>query len=183
MKTYNVITSLLISLLFVSCSSPINLDTLEETSNLVSFKKKGINIQYRAVKKLNFYEFNNHSMTFIIYQLNDINNFNLLMKEPKEREKLMSGRKFDNTVISFEQFFIIPNKKGVITIDRVKGAKWVVLLAGYYNFNTKEDVYIAFQSLIKEKHWYDFDTENIEYKALDIKVLFNQNKLQAEVVE
>lgn len=183
MKTYKVIIILIILQFLVSCSAPIKLDTLEKTSNLVAFKKDGINIDYKTVEKLNFYELNSHTLHFIIYQLDNVNNFNLLMKEPKELGKLMQGIKFDNTVLSFEQFYIVPNSKGLITIDRVKGAKWIVLLAGYYNLHTKKDSYLAFQSEIKEKSWYDFSKGSIEYKALDVKVLFNQNKLQVEVFE
>lgn len=183
MKTYKIIIILFILQFFVSCSAPQKLDTLKETSNLVSFKKDGINIHYKTVEKLNFHDLRSHTLNFIIYQLDNINNFNLLMKEPKEIGRLMQGIKFDNTVLSFEQFYTIPSSKGVITIDRVKGAKWIVLLAGYYNFYTKKDIYLAFQSEIKEKSWYDFSKDSIEYKALDVKVLFNQNKVQVEVVE
>ena len=183
MKICKVIIIIFISLFFVSCSNSEKLTTLEKISNLVSFKKDAINIQYKSVNELNFYESNIHSLVFTIYQLNDINNFNLLIKEPKELGKLMSGIKFDSTVLSFEQFHITPNNKDVITIDRVKGAKWIVLLAGYYDYDRKEDVYIPFQSKVKEKSWYDFSGDNIEYNVLDVNVLFDKNKLIAEVLE
>jgi len=78
-KLLKFLTCTTICLLLISCS---NKDVSKiENNNYVPYKKDGINIQYSSVPKLNFYDSSEHRLVFTIYQLKDINNFNILMKE------------------------------------------------------------------------------------------------------
>ena len=183
MRISKIIIFFFISMFFVSCESK-NMSKIEEVSNYVSYKENGINIRYNAVPELNFYDSNKHRLVFTVYQLNDINNFKLLIKEEEELQKLIIGTKFDSTVLFFDTFSIMPNKSSLIKLDRVKGTKWVVLLAGYFDFNKKEDIYAIYQLSLVEDKWYSFLLKDkIEYNVLDLEILFEKNKFISKVAE
>jgi type VI secretion system VasD/TssJ family lipoprotein len=177
-KLLKFLTYTTVCLLLISCS---NKDVSKiENNNYVPYKKDGINIQYSSVPKLNFYDSSEHRLVFTIYQLKDINNFNILMKE-EDLGELILGNKFDNTVLFFDTFSIMPNEKNVIKIDRVEGTKWVAIVAGYFEYNKREHIYKAYKISPAKDKWYIIS--NNKYNVLDLDILFDKNKLSSKILK
>jgi type VI secretion system VasD/TssJ family lipoprotein len=168
---------ILITFIFIACSSKES--KIEEINNYVSYKESGINFKYNAVKNLNLYDSNAHSLIFTVYQLDNINNLKLFIKEQNSIEKLINGKKFDNSVLSFDKYIILPNTQDVISLDRAKGAKWIVLLAGYYDYLKKEDIYSIYKIELNDS----FFSDDFEYKILDINLTFKENRLTSKSIK
>jgi predicted component of type VI protein secretion system len=161
--------------MFTACSSKTE-TKIEEINNYVSHKKNGINLIYEAKENLNLYNSNAHSLIFTVYQLKDITNFNLIIQEDDSIEKLIYGSKFDSNVLTYNSYIIQPNSKDIIRMDRVKEAKWVVLLAGYFNYINKSNVFKSYKiKLIEQYSIYEFFAPNIEYNILDLNIVFKEN--------
>ena len=164
-----------IIILFIACSSK-NETKIEEIHNYVSYKKNGINLSYEAIENLNLYNSNAHSLIFTVYQLKDINNFNLIIQERNSIENLIYGKKFDSNVLSYNSYTIKPNSKNVIRMDRVKEAKWVILLAGYFDYIDKSNVFASHKiKLIKQNMINKYFSPSIEYHILDLNIVFKEN--------
>jgi len=134
---YYKISLLITVLFFLGCSTP-----QPQSSSADSFAKNAIMINYSSSKDLNLYDNEAHVTPLVVYQLNDINAFNTLKKDKDGIIKLLSADKFDKSVMSVSKFFIRPNSKKQIFLDRASGAKWVCLVAGYYDMQVEKSTLI-----------------------------------------
>ncbi len=172
----NIIILCILSVLFISCSSK-DMSKIKEVNNYVSFKERAINLKYSSSKKLNYYDDSGHSLFFMVYQLTDISNFKLYLKE-NGIEKLFTNKKFDNSVLYYSEYIIMPGAKDIIKIDRSKGTKWVVLVAGYFDYIKEEDIYTFYQLEVNKTPF-----SEIEYGILDLNVTFNENNFNSNIIE
>jgi predicted component of type VI protein secretion system len=67
-----------------------------------------------------------------VYQLRDPNTFNQIAGEDEGLSKLLEGSRFDSSVTSSKKFVIHPDTEISETLDRAEGAKYVCIVAGYY---------------------------------------------------
>lgn len=96
------------------------------------FEQNSVYINYSADKKLNFFNDKPHTLIVIIYQLTRIDAFNVLVNTEEGLKKLLQEERFDPSVASLDKIIIQPGEKKIAVFDRVENAKWVGIVAGYY---------------------------------------------------
>lgn len=100
--------------------------------NPLSYLHDGIRINIRADSTLNRFEGKAHTLKLAVYQLTDNSGFVDLAKTADGINQLLKIEKFDPTVVGRDRLIIQPNENKSITIGRVENAKWVGIVAGYY---------------------------------------------------
>lgn len=111
--------------LFLFCAPPPATDPFV-------YRNEGIQIDVKADHLLNTYDGEAHSVKIAVYQLTNNTAFLERSKTRDGCNELLRSQKFDPSVIHFEQAIAKPNDSRLITIDRIAGAKWIGVIAGYY---------------------------------------------------
>lgn len=129
-KSLVVLSLLVIFLpLFNACTTDKKPDPVPARS----FGEKAIKISYKSDKELNLYEGKSHTILMCLYQLNDSNIFNELSKSKDGLNKLLGCLRFDESVVGFKRIIVQPGENKTVCLDRAEKAKWVGLVAGYYD--------------------------------------------------
>ncbi len=97
------------------------------------YAAKAIQIQYRADENLNRYEDKPHTLMLVVYQVTDMKWFNSNIKDAAGLATLLAAEKPDQSVLSVDRFFIEPGEVNQVELDRYENAKWVSIVAGYYD--------------------------------------------------
>jgi type VI secretion system VasD/TssJ family lipoprotein len=97
------------------------------------FWPKGIQIQYTSAVNLNLYENRAHTILLVVYQLNGLNAYNSFIKTPDGLSRLMQADRFDASVVGVDQFFVEPNEKKTLFLDRAENVQYIAVVAGYYD--------------------------------------------------
>ena len=97
------------------------------------FGSKGLQISYTADKLLNSYENKPHTLLLVVYQLDNVNAFNKFTTYKEGLEKLLEAQNFDPSVMGIEKVFVEPKANKTIVLNRAENAKWVGIVAGYYD--------------------------------------------------
>jgi len=122
------------ALLMSGCSkTPAPVDGSNE-----AFSQKAIAIKYESAKLLNMHDGQPHVIPLVVYQVNNINSFNMLKKDQAGIIKLLNAQKFDKSVMSVSKYFIAPNETKEIFLDRASRTTWVALVAGYYEMQPEK---------------------------------------------
>lgn len=98
-----------------------------------TYMPNGLTLNYDASPELNTYEGFSHSVLLCLYQLNDPAAFNELAANEGGLHRLLACDRFDKSVVHFERRFVSPGSKASLPLDRVEGAQFVGLVAGYYD--------------------------------------------------
>jgi type VI secretion system VasD/TssJ family lipoprotein len=96
------------------------------------YSEKGLQIDIRADQLLNSWDGEAHTVKLAIYQLSENSAFIEKQKSNQELLNLLKVKKFDPTVVGYEQLIIQPNESRIISVDRVNQAKWIGIVAGYF---------------------------------------------------
>ena len=96
------------------------------------FEPEGITIHYEADKLLNVFNDEPHTVVMIVYQLTGIDAFNNLVKNEDGLKKLLREESFDLTVLSIDRIIVQPEDTKTLVVDRAEKARWVGIVAGYY---------------------------------------------------
>jgi len=136
LSRYSIIffLSSLFVILVAGCSSK------KEAPSDWSYGKKSVTITYQADKDLNQVDGRQHTLLLVTYQLNDVNSFNRFAGYKEGVEKLLSAEAFDATVMSVDKTFVEPGASGTLEYDRAENAKYVGMVAGYYNLSPQKSV-------------------------------------------
>ncbi len=110
---------------FCMCSLPPQTDPY-------IYQERGLQIDIRADQLLNSWDGSAHTVKLVIYQLSENGAFIERQKSNQELLNLLKAKKFDPTVVGYEQLIINPNESRILSIDRVNQAKWIGVVAGYY---------------------------------------------------
>jgi type VI secretion system VasD/TssJ family lipoprotein len=97
------------------------------------FGSKALQITYTADKLLNSYENKPHTLLLVVYQLDNVNAFNKFTAYKEGLEKLLEAQNFDPSVMGIKKVFVEPKTKKNIVLNRAENAKWVGIVAGYYD--------------------------------------------------
>lgn len=119
-----------------SCAGAPKPDPAADPSISWGFGDKAVKISYQADQNLNQYDGKPHTLLVCVYQMNDPNIFNGLIKSTDGLQKLLQCSRFDPTVVRFRQVIVQPGDAKQVDLDRAEGAKWVGVVAGYYNLNS-----------------------------------------------
>ena len=115
-----------------------------------SYEEKAITVHLKADPQLNLYQDLSHTILLCIYQLRDPNAFNQLREDYSGLTKLLECEPFDASVVSTKRVFVQPNEESTLDLDRGEGAKYVGVVAGYYQLQ-KENASLVRQ--IQEKEY------------------------------
>ena len=115
-----------VSATVVSCSS------VSRTPEY-SFQKEAVTITLKADPQLNLYQGSPHTLVACTYQLRDPNAFNQIVDEKDGLPKLLECGRFDASVAYAKRLVLQPGQELKDSLDRAEGAKYVSVVAGYYN--------------------------------------------------
>ncbi len=126
-----VILSLLV--IFLPLLNACTTDKKPDPVPVRGFVEKAIKVNYHADKQLNLYEDKSHTILMCLFQLTDPNVFNELSKSKDGLNKLLECSRFDGSVVGFKRIIVQPGENKTVHLDRAEKAKWIGLVAGYYD--------------------------------------------------
>jgi len=97
------------------------------------YQKEAIRLNFKADPRLNLYQNSSHALLVCVYQLADPNGFNQLLDERDGFPRLLECGRFDGSVASAKKLVVQPGEEFKEAIDRAEGAKYLSVVAGYYN--------------------------------------------------
>jgi type VI secretion system VasD/TssJ family lipoprotein len=119
---------------------------------------KSITISYQASKDLNVYDGKPHTILLCLFQLSEPNVFNELSKSNDGLRKLLECSRFDKSVAGFTRIIVQPGVSKTLQLDREENAKWVGLVAGYFNLNSDQITKLLEIPIVTKKKWLLFKT-------------------------
>jgi type VI secretion system VasD/TssJ family lipoprotein len=126
MKNILIVSYFAISI--VSCSLP-----LSNGQSKWEYEKSAIDLSIKSDPRLNLLQEKSHSLIVCIYHLRDLNGFNQLVDEKDGLPKLLECGRFDSGVTYAKRIVVQPNRETKESMDRTEGAKYVGIVAGYYD--------------------------------------------------
>jgi type VI secretion system VasD/TssJ family lipoprotein len=108
------------------------------------YEKSAIDLCIQSDPHLNLLQEKSHSLMVCVYHLRDLNGFNQLMDEKGGLSKLLECERFDPGVTYAKRIVVQPNQATKESMDRSEGAKYVGIVAGYYDLE-KDNAVRTFQ--------------------------------------
>lgn len=170
----------------ISCATTSGTDKAASTpsQSVRSFDPQGIRIQYTADKLLNVFENEPHTLILAVYQLDNINVFNDLIKNRDGLEKLLQIQRFDASAVGMDKIIVQPGQEKTVVLNRVENAKWIGIVAGYYNLEISQVTRLFNIPVITEKKGiYGFRTTETRVGQMTIKLLLGPSALHEREVE
>ena len=144
---------------------------------LASYKKDSILIKYQSSKNLNQYKNASHSLVLRVYQLRSIKKFKEIYAQEKGIKQLMLGDNLDNSFITSSKYIIIPNKQGMITIDRFEETRFIAVVAGFYKYKHKNNI-ILISPIPRNNNYLGLTSSS--YKNLKLNIKINKDSIHNE---
>jgi type VI secretion system VasD/TssJ family lipoprotein len=129
---------LLVSIFAISIASCVH--PLGNSQSKWEYEKSAIDLCIQSDPRLNLLQEKAHSLMVCIYHLRDLNGFNQLMDEKDGLSKLLECGRFDTGVTYAKRIVVQPNQTTKETMDRTEGAKYVGIVAGYYDLEKSNAV-------------------------------------------
>lgn len=98
------------------------------------FAKNGIMIELISDVDLNFYANRPHTMVLGVVQLEDEKAFPKLLTQPETLANALATGVLPQGALHMDRYVVSPDTRVVMQLDRVQDAKYVGILAGYYQF-------------------------------------------------
>lgn len=102
------------------------------------YEKDAILLHLIGAPQLNLYQKQPHSLVICLYHLRDPNGFHQLLNEKDGLARLLDCSRFDPSVANSRRLVLQPSQEITESLDRPDGAKFLGLVAGFYNLR-KED--------------------------------------------
>ena len=99
------------------------------------FAKNGVMIELASDVDLNFYANSAHTIVLGVLQLEDEKTFPKLLTQPADLIKALSSGKLPPGALQLDRYIVSPDARLLLEIDRVQDAKFVGIVAGYYQFD------------------------------------------------
>jgi len=96
------------------------------------YEHNGITLNIKADEKLNLRDGTAHTLSLCIYQLKDPNAFQQLSNDIDGLYQLLECNVFNPSVAGCKRIIVNPGDNTKGDIDRMEGAKYVGIVAGYY---------------------------------------------------
>jgi len=126
-KIIKLIVPVFITLLLFSCTAKV-LPPPQWT-----YEKDAIKLRLEADPMLNLDDGKAHTLHLCIYQLKDPNGFNQLAGDESGLYKLLDCKLFDQGVAVSKRLIVNPGEKTTLVLDRAENAKYLAVVAGYYD--------------------------------------------------
>jgi type VI secretion system VasD/TssJ family lipoprotein len=127
--------------LLLSCAASEPTELVIEEQEWV-YEIRAINLVVRASADLNSVRGRPHSLALGIFQMNDPNTFRGLSVSRTGAVELLQKGQVDESIVNFEQINIRPGEQKKVSINRAQTAKYIGVIAGYFELNPKTDIQI-----------------------------------------
>ena len=127
-------------LLLLSCASEPTELTVEEEEWV--YEIRAIEMVIKAPSDLNSVRGRPHSLALGVFQMNDPNTFRGLSVSQTGAVELMQKGQIDESIVNFQQITVRPGEQKKVSINRAQTAKYIGVIAGYFQMNPKTDVQI-----------------------------------------
>ncbi len=97
------------------------------------YKPKSIQVSISADNMLNEFQGESHALQLVFYQFDSINKFVELAEYRDGLKKLLSAQNFDPSVQAVKKIFVDPGETNKLILDRAEKAKYVGVVAGYFD--------------------------------------------------
>jgi predicted component of type VI protein secretion system len=115
----------------------------------------------------------------VVYQLNNINAFNNLVKDEIGMSQLLGTERFDQSVVGIDKIFIEPGRKDTIYLSRVENARWVGIVAGYCDSIPSQSHRIfEIPVIVEKKGVYGFRKNEARVAPLEVDLYFGVQSMQ-----
>ncbi|MCR4310541.1 MAG: type VI secretion system lipoprotein TssJ [Deltaproteobacteria bacterium] len=104
-------------------------------SGVYQYEKDAITLHLKGDVKLNLFEKRPHTLLVCVYQLRDPNALNQILQDAEDVSKLLECGRFDPSIVNAKKFILQPGKEITEALDRAEGARYIGIVAGYYNLD------------------------------------------------
>ena len=98
-----------------------------------AYEPAAMSVDLVASPDLNSYNNQPHTDLVLLYQLSDPNMYKQLLESQEGVGRLLEGSAFDGSVVSRRQLVVQPGEVKQLKMDRVQGARYLGIVAGFYN--------------------------------------------------
>jgi len=139
---YGILLFLLVSLTGCGLTGPSNTEKQDKVKAEVKwpFAKNGIMIELASDLELNYYSGQAHTLVLGILQFDDEKTFPKLLTKPAELMKSLTSGKLPAGVLQLDRYVLSPDTRLLLEVDRVQDAKFIGIVAGYYQFDSARSV-------------------------------------------
>jgi type VI secretion system VasD/TssJ family lipoprotein len=123
--------------------------------------EKGIELTFRADPQVNFYEGQPHTVTICVFQLGESSAFQKLLTYPSGVQKMLSANSDLPPSLASDRFYLEPGETSQKIYDRVEGAKWIVIVAGYFSAPPDKAAIMKKIDYEVERSWLFFDKKAV----------------------
>ncbi len=142
MPLHQPIFAVLVSLLVLlqgcsSMNSAMGGNTQKEAKAEVSwpFRRNGIQLELIAANDINAFFNQPHTVVLGVLQMEDSKPFLQLLNDPKKLTAMLADGDPGKDFLHLDRYIVSPGKRDILDIDRVQDARYVAIVAGYYNFD------------------------------------------------
>ena len=104
-------------------------------SGVYEYEKDAITLNLKGDPQLNLFEKRPHTLLVCVYQLRDPNALNQVLQDADDVTKLLECGRFDPSIVNTKKFILQPGKEITEALDRAEGARYIGIVAGYYNLD------------------------------------------------
>jgi len=135
---YGVLLLLLAALTGCGLTGPSTAEKQDKVKAEVKwpFAKNGIMIELVSDLELNYYFGQGHTIVLGILQFDDEKIFPKLLTKPAALMKSLRSGNLPTGALQFDRYVISPDTRLILEVDRVQDAKYIGIVAGYYQFDT-----------------------------------------------
>ncbi len=143
------------------------------------YEKDAIELHAKANKLLNYKNKKSHALVVCVYQLSNPNPFNQLRGSREGLYSLLECSVFDPASVSVtKQVVVNPGKDVNVKLDRAEGARYVALVAGYYDSIEKDKITRLYQiPEVTERSGLFWLKKTVKPGKLDINVILGSKQI------
>ena len=126
---------IVLPLLLASCAGGSSSGGGAAGSGTYQYEKDAISLHLKGDPKLNLFEKRPHTLLVCVYQLRDPNALNQVLQDAEDVTKLLECGRFDPSIVNVKKFILQPGKEISEALDRAEGARYIGIVAGYFNLD------------------------------------------------
>ncbi len=105
-----------------------------------SFEKQAVTIRIRADAALNRSDGRSHTLVVGLLELRDPNGLLPLAENPDRAMETLAAGKGGPGILEVWRYVVSPGASGEVTVDRLRHARYIGVIAGYSDYRSKTDI-------------------------------------------
>lgn len=101
------------------------------------YGRDAIQVELVASADLNEYASQPHTVVLALFQLEDSKAFLQLVGDADNLRHMLVSGKSSGDILQMDRYIISPDKRTILTLDRVQDAKFLGAVVGYYQFDAR----------------------------------------------